>query len=111
MTDTEIVYQDMRKHGSQGAWDWEADLRFARAIGASADLIQDCQSLLKSQAPFPLLIAFHRQIIRQPITLRRGRALRKLVRSGKAKSYWLGTGPYGRVEFGVNRVRHYELVD
>lgn len=110
MTDIEIVTADMQKHGDHGAWDWEADLRFAQAIGDD-EAVRDCANLLRSNAPYALQIMAHRVVIAPRITWRRVRALRQLVRGGKARSFWLGTGPRGRTEFGVNRVRHYRLVD
>lgn len=110
MTDVEIVYQDMQQHGGQAAWDWQADLRFAWAVGAKADVIQDIQTALNSTAPFALRIMAYRQLIHKTITQRRVRALRELVKQGNARASWCGTGPQGVTDFGVNRVRHYDLV-
>jgi len=106
MTDVEIVRLDLAKHGAQDSWDWQADLRFAEAVG-DEEAVKDCKDLLKSHAPFPTLIMFHRLALGR-IQQRRVRALRLLVRAKEVRAWWLGTGPYGRTEFGVNRVRHYE---
>lgn len=108
MKDTDILYHDLEQHGSQGSWDWEADLRFAQAIG-DKEAVDDLKKCLRSSAVFALLISAQRGLVGH-ITRRRVRALQQLVRDGKAKAYWLGTGAYGKTEFGTNRVRHYELV-
>lgn len=110
MKDSEIVYQDLQQHGDQASWDWQADLRFAWAIGASAELIQDIQKLLNSTAPYALRIMAHRELIYRPITARRVRALRKLVKLGRARASWCGTGPQGVIDFGVGRTRRYSAL-
>lgn len=109
MSDLDIIIKDLETHDNQGAWDWEADLRFARAIG-DTEAVADCQALLRSNAPFALQIAAHHGLIAKTITARRIRALRALVRQGRARAFWLGTGRGGASLFGVNRVRHYQLV-
>jgi hypothetical protein len=112
-SDIDIIVTDMRKHGPQASWDWEADLRFAQAI-SDDEAVKDCQELLRSAnrgSIWPLLIIAHQELVGKRITRRRVRALRRLVQERRAKAFWLGTGPQGRADFGVGRVRHYKLLD
>lgn len=107
MNDVDIVLSHLKDFGPQGSWHWDADARFARAIGdhGAAGVIEDAYShayLLTYQ-----LAAMYSV---RHIKRRRLRALRKLVKQGLVKAHWRGTGPGGATEFGTNRVRQYGLV-
>ncbi len=108
MKDENIVLNDLKIHSSQCSWDWEADLRFAKAI--NSELVNDLKSIINSKAPIPFLVMNHRIIIKQKITDRRIRALRKLIKRGIVQANWIGTGEFGKTDFGVNRNRDYSLV-
>jgi hypothetical protein len=103
-TDEQIILDDMRGDNptrSQSAWDWEADYRFAKAIGAKHE-IEILAALLKSAALFTVQIAVHKVHITK-VKQRRLRALRNLEKRGLVESHWIGTGPGGYSEFGVRR--------
>jgi hypothetical protein len=106
MNDREIILADMKVYGSQGSWDWEADYRFAQAIGAK-ETAEIYRMLLKSRSPFCHLIWIQRQ--NDGVRKRRLRALRSLVKAGLVESWWRGTGIGGFSEFGVRKVKSYHL--
>ena len=105
-TDADIVLDILRTHvqGITSSWDWEMDLKFAEKIGD-----EDAVNLLKELGGSVLAIREHDRYIRPTITARRLRALRKLVDMGLVRSYWVGTGYGGRADFGINRLRGYEI--
>ncbi len=105
-TDAGIVLDILRTHaqGITSSWDWEMDLKFAEKIDD-----EEAVNLLKELRGSVLAIREHDQYIRPTITVRRLRALRKLVKKGLVESYWVGTGWGGRNDTGVNRLRGYML--
>ena len=105
-TDDDIALDILRTHaqGITSSWDWEMDLKFAEEIGD--DLAVD---FIKGLRGSVLSIQDHDRYVRSRITARRLRVLRKLVSMGLVKSYWVGTGHGGRADFGVNRLRGYEI--
>lgn len=104
--DADIVLDILRTHdqGITSSWDWEMDLKFARKIGN-----EDAVDILEKLGASVLSIRDHDRYIRPMITSRRLRALRKLVNMGLVRSYWVGTGYGGRADFGINRLRGYEI--
>ena len=105
MTNTEFLINDFKEHPVQSSWDFEADLRFAKAIG-DKEAVELIKPMLNGGF-LPAILAIFRHTIRPRITNRRLRAMRKLVKQGLVKIGWLGTGYGGKTEFGVNRVRSY----
>ena len=102
------LLQDLRDNGSQGSWDWEADARFADALGLSevaADASACCTSPSTSFARYNA----HRMLVYRQATQPRLRLLRRAIRMGYIKAYWQGTGPGGANLFSVTRVRGYKL--
>ena len=112
MTDRDITLKLLQEAPGNmtTSWDWEMDLKFAREIGAE-EFAKDIKLLLKSNSPSPLRIIFWDQAIRPTITKRRLRALRKLVEEGLVITSWVGTERGGYTDFGVRRIRGYELVE
>jgi hypothetical protein len=107
--DAKFLKADMRKHGAQASWNWEADLRFAEFIDDA--IAVDClKTLLGSAAPFPLQIASHRACVTRT-KRRRLRALRFMKDIGIVETGWIGTGEGGATEFGPRRIRYYGLVE
>lgn len=106
-SDAKLILADMRNGHPHGAWDWEADARFARDVN-DVDAIKFFRELLRSHAPHVHQIAAHK-VLGKPIKERRLRAVRQLVKAGYVDSWWLGTGPGGMSEFGVKRNRYYVL--
>ncbi len=106
--DAAFILRDMRTNGfgSQGSWDWPADLRFAEHMG-DRDAIDLYRDILKSHAPFPFQIAAQKRV--DHVRRRRLRALRLLVKQGHVEAWWLGAGVGGHTEFGVRRLRAYAL--
>lgn len=110
MKDWQIILKDMReRHVGQSSWDWEADYRFAKAIGAIYE-IEILESLLKSTTVFAIQIACHKKFITK-LKNRRLRALRCLVKQGLVDSWWRGTGYGGYSEFGARRIKTYHLIE
>ena len=105
MTNTEFLIQDFKEHPVQSSWDFEADLRFAKAID-DEEAVGLIRSMLKSSFAPAILGVFH-HTIRPRITRRRLAATRKLVERGLVTARWSGTGYGGKTEFGVNRARTY----
>lgn len=105
-TDADIVLDILRTHtqGITSSWDWEMDLKFAREIGD-----EDVVDLLKELGGSVLAFREYNRCIRPTVTARRLRALRELVKKGMVRSHWVGTGYGGRADFGVNRLRGYEI--
>lgn len=107
MTDTQLVLKDMQNKGPQGSWDWEADHRFAKAVG-DLTAVSDLERIMACELDAAAFIG-HKRLVRKRITERRLRALRKLVAQGTVYADWRGTGPGGKNRFGVNRCRAYFL--
>jgi hypothetical protein len=106
--DLSIVRADMATHDGMGSsWDWEADLRFAQAIGDDGAATWADQ-LARSQMPLPLRLDLYTAHCGH-ITRRRRRAMGELVRRGWATASWIGLGEGSRAAFGVGRSRVYEL--
>ena len=110
MTDRDIMLKLLREApgGITTSWDWQMDLKFSREVGDN-EAVEDLEALLKSGSPHPRLIIFWDRVIRPNITRRRLRALRQLVCEGLVVTDWAGTGPGGYTDFGVRRIRGYEL--
>lgn len=107
--DALFLLQDLQENGPQESWDWPADERFARCAmqdAAVADLLHAC---IESHTVVPVLIDTVR-IYADHVRRRRLRALRFLIKQGKVKAQWAGTGERGVHNFGVNRARDYRLV-
>lgn len=104
--DEEFILTDLKENYSQCSWDWPADERFAEHLKVEDTLI--CEAM-DSGAPLALRIAasstWHN------ITQKRIAILRGLCKLGYVDAYWAGTGPGGKTEFGVNRIRTYALKD
>ena len=98
--------KDLDKYIIQGSWDWEADYRFALAFGTSEE-IKAIQDLNDSSSVAAFRVKFWELYVKKKITSKRLRALRSLVNQKLIKSWWIGTGPGGASEFGVNRTRAY----
>jgi hypothetical protein len=91
----------------QSSWDWTADKRFAEFLGDVA-MCEALRVLIESSAVSTIRASYHDAYIR-PLTERRLRALRSLVREGLVMAYWQGAGAGWRSEFGVGRFRVYVL--
>ena len=108
MKDWQIILKDMKETKTgQSSWDWPADYRFAKAVGAK-DEIEILKSLLRSTTVFPIQIACHRNFITK-LKRRRLRALKNLEGQGIVYSGWVGTGPGGLSEFGARRIKSWHL--
>lgn len=106
--DAAFVLSDLKKNGSQDSWDWSADGRFAVYCG-DVELAGLIVHLMDSSSVSAIRMGIHSLMIRKPITERRLRALRALVKRGKVKACWLGTGAGALSSFGTNRTRQYRL--
>lgn len=102
----EAVLEDLKKHGTQSSWDWEADQRFASHIGDS-EAADGIRKILDSCAPSAFRIAAMLEYRR--ITNRRLRVLRKLVKNGLVVAFWDGLGQGAINQFGVRRVRCFRI--
>lgn len=102
--DERFLLDDLRENHAQSSWDWPADERFAEHVGDGDNLITES---MESGAPSAFRIAAAKTWER--ITQRRLRALRALVKRGLVVAFWSGTGPGGFTDFGVRRVRTYDL--
>lgn len=104
----QFLIADIKKHGAQSSWDWDADVRFARFLDdtVSADAIQRaCDSHSVLSARYSYWVHFGgRRICRN-----RMRRLRELVSAGFLSAGWVGLGAGGFSEFGIRRVRAYSL--
>lgn len=102
-----FLIKDMKNNGGASAWDWEADYRFACHLGdeETAEIIL---AAIQSHAPENFRVYAMMKCKR--ITDLRLRIMRKLVRDGVARAYWAGTGEGGKSRFGVNKIRHYQLI-
>ncbi len=106
-----FLIADLKEHASQSSKDWEADQRFARALGMVREA-RVCEELLGNPtAIVPVQMAIHQKFIYPRVTRRRLRSLRKLAQRGTVEAQWMGTEEGGRTEFGVGRVRIYRLRD
>ncbi len=105
-TDADIVLDILRTHndGITSSWDWLMDLKFAKEIKDKKVV-----EILEHIGGSVLSMNVHYQYVKYTITNRRLKGLRKLVNMGLVKSYWVGTGYGGRADFGINRLRGYEI--
>lgn len=109
--DAHLVLADLQAHdGLTASWDWEADVRFARAAGFAPELVEVLEEWLRADTRLPGVLLIYYQVVRPRVTRRRLRALRQLVAAGLVRSSWCGTGECGQTDFGVNRMRSYCLV-
>jgi hypothetical protein len=108
VSDKDLLLADLHSHGMQSSTDWEADERFARALGMVelADLVS---KMIRSDAPWPVKWSYHRTLVRPTITERRMRALYALVKAGAVESWWMRGGEGSRTEHGAPRFRCYDL--
>lgn len=107
MTDLEKFMIKQLDGESQAAWDFNADYKFAMKIGfEDVGTIRDA---MYSNAPFPLIVSVWKMHWDKQVTQRRLRVLRALVKKKFVKAYWIGMGVGSKHEFGLNRMRHYEL--
>ncbi len=102
----ENLKEDLLKKGPQASWDWEADYRFAIIIKdyKSAEIIKQ---VIESNGVTAIRYA---AVQSTGITKKRLNFLRKLKRTGVVKSYWSGLGRGAYSQFGIRRVRCYELI-
>lgn len=102
--DAKFLLDDLIKRHSQASWDWEADCRFAKYLKRTDD-VELIRETLHSGAPGPIRIGC--STLWKPITQRRLRGLRELVKAKLACAGWIGLGPGALNEFGVRRSRYY----
>jgi hypothetical protein len=107
MNDLDFVRRDLRENGMVGAWDWNADLRFAVHMNADDDAAF-IREAMRSNAPTPIVIDMYKAMTRR-VRSKRLRALQTLVRNGEVKASWIPGGHGSVAYFGVNRFRVYEL--
>jgi hypothetical protein len=107
MTPEEFLLADLAGHEFVFSWDWQADLRFARFLGETK-IVESIEAAMASHAPWPNLFDFYQTIVK-PVTQRRLRVLRSLVKAGKAEAEWVSSGECGRANYGVTRFRAYRL--
>lgn len=102
-----FLIKDLDEHGIQMSWDWEADLRFAIAIGdkKSSEILK---RVCYGSAPTAIKWSY---VQRTGIPKKRMRYLRKLVKRHKVIAFWSGSEEGGKNRFGVNRFRNYKLAD
>lgn len=107
MNALQFLLDDLKKHGVQMSWDWEADLRFAEAIGdkQSSEILW-----LVVNGGAPTAVKWS-HVQRTGIPQKRMRYLRQLVKRGDVISYWSGSEEGGKCQFGVNRFRNYALAN
>ena len=97
------------REGPMTAWDWDADLQLAVTLGLRASA-KECGRVIASHAPFALSISYFNAdpdicfVHRLRIS-----GLRELQRDGVVYGFWCGTGPGGKLEFGVGRIRGYAM--
>lgn len=107
--DTQIVWDDLKKYsGHQESWDWEADLRFAKAIGAITE-VEVLEEIMTSDAVLVLKEMAHAIVITK-IKRRRLRALNNLRKMGIVNAGWIRSGERGRTLYGVTRFRTWWLI-
>lgn len=98
------LLQDLKKYGSQSAWDMESDARFADIIDhPDKENIRLCAT---GASPRPVRKNYLDQ---SGITKTRLRYLRELVKLGLVEVSWRGMGFGSWYELGVRRDRVYEL--
>lgn len=100
---------DLHQHRGQSSWDYEADYRFAKALGWEKET-EDLKSILGSRAPFTCIIAAHTTLVGHVKKLRVS-TLRTLAKEGYVEAFWVGMGSGGGSTFGVNRARAYVLTE
>lgn len=105
--DEKFLLSDLKENHAQGSWDWPADERFAEHLGCDSEYLMS--ETINSVAVAPIRAAV--ATTWKKVTQRRLRALRGLVRKGLAESYWMGTGWGGKTDFGITRVRMYDVKD
>lgn len=97
------VLADLEKNQVQTSWDWEADMRLARAMG-DTETAETLRQVMGSAATLVTRDAAHAACAGR-IRARRMRALAELTRQGLLQASWVGTGPGGGNELGVTRIR------
>jgi len=101
-----FLLDDLKAHGGQSSWDWDADLRLAEWLG-NAEAVEGIKAAQGTQL-FPYAFAIHRKFGNKVKQIRLS-GLRQLVQDGLVESWWAGTGEAGGTQLGVNRVRTYHL--
>lgn len=100
----DALLRDLKKYGSQSAWDMKSDARFADIIDhPDKENIHLCVS---GASPWPVRKNYLDQ---SGITKIRLRYLRELVKLGLVEASWHGMGWGAWYELGVRRDRVYEL--
>ena len=106
MSILDSLVNDLKQHGGQSSWDWEADARFAEIIGDF-----ESAKILWGVVHSSTMVFRQLTIVQKTgITKKRLRALRRLVKLGLVESSWESLGAGGRNIFGVGRLRGYNLV-
>lgn len=104
--DEQFLLDDLSECFTHSSWDWPADERFAAHLGLDISAIS---ATMQSCAPSSLRVGVSQSW--DKLTQRRLRLLRGLVRKGLVHSSWAGTGYGGVSEFGLNRCRHYQIIN
>lgn len=104
----QFLLTDIANHGNQGAWDWEADYRFAVFL-AKKEIAADIKAAIESNATNYHRIKFYNEVAGK-IKQQRLRRLRELKQLGKVKAAWVGNGEGAMSLYGTNRGRIYEAV-
>lgn len=101
-----FLRKDLMENESQANWDWEADLRFAEFIG-DAEAVKDISRGLRSNNLLDV-VQWH-AFWKKKITQKRLHHLNNMVKSGLVRAMWVGSGPCGKSDLGVSRIRTYSL--
>lgn len=101
------LYEDIKEHGPQSSWDWEAELRFARFVG-DTHAAEWIEKAVDSKAPTGLRCAVVESVY-QRVHRQRLEGLRRLKARGIVTASWIGGGAGCWYELGVRRFRLYQL--
>ena len=103
----QFLLDDLKAHGGQSSWDWNADQRLAEWLG-NAEAVEGIEAAKHAGGLLVYALGVH-SLYAKKIKRIRLAGLRKLVKAGLVESWWIGLGYGGGSEFGVNRVRTYRL--